>query len=106
MVSQKSESTNAPENALRFKPHPVEISRAKRDLLDLVLAEVSKLEAYWRFRYRDIVSRGVGISYETSTDVGEIEGGLVVVWILKVTIPQEIWEKLAWYRKNKLWKRL
>jgi len=92
------------ENELRFKPLPEEISLAKRDLLDYVLREINQVDGFWRYRYRSIVSKGIGISYEVNTDIGEVDEGLMIVWTLKVLLPKEAWEKLAWLRKNKLFK--
>lgn len=93
---------------LRFKPHPSEIFMAKRDLLDYILRELGQVEGFWRYRYRAIIAKGLGISYEANTDIGEVEQdnakGLMVVWTLRIFIPEELWVKIAWLRKNKLFK--
>jgi len=84
--------------------HPEEIRLAKRDLLDYILQELIKVENYWRFRYREIVGLGIGISFETSTDIGETDDGLALAWILKIYIPEELWIKLAKLRKMRRFK--
>jgi len=76
-----------------------EIRLAKRDLLDFVLSEIVKVENYWRHRYRVIVGMGLGISFDSGTDIGETEDGLVVAWNLRVFIPEELWMKFAKLRK-------
>ena len=95
---------NEMENVLKYKPHPEEISLAKRDLLNYILREVNQVDGFWRYRYRSIVSKGIGISYEVNTDIGEVKEGLMIVWTLKVLLPKEAWVRLAWLRKNKLFK--
>ena len=104
---EKDEKAEFPEEIqqkLRFKPLPEEISLAKRQLLNYVLREINQVDAFWRYRYRSIVSSGIGISYEVNTDIGEVDEGLVVAWTLKVLIPKEIWIKMAWLKKNKLFR--
>ena len=95
---------SAASRQVEIKLHPEEIRIAKRDLLDFVLQEIVKVENYWRFRYREIVGMGVGISFESATDIGETDDGLVVVWYLKINIPEELWVKLAELKKRRRFK--
>jgi len=83
---------------------PEEIRQAKHDILDFVLHELLKVENYWKFRYRYIVSKGIGISCKTFSDIAEIEDGLVIDWRLKVFIPEEVWVQLARLRKRRMYK--
>jgi len=92
------------EEQKEVKLHPEEIKLAKRDLLDLVLRELLSVENFWRYRYRTLVGMGIGISYESSVDVGEADGGLIVLWNLRVHIPEELWVKLAKLRKQRKFK--
>jgi len=104
MPSSTKDSSNESPAGLRYKPHPVEISLAKRDLLNFVLQELSKVDGYWRFRYREIIAKGIGISFNSSTDIGEREDGIVITHTLEIFVPREIWEKIAWARKNKMFR--
>lgn len=90
------------EKQFRFKPLPEEFQLARQDLLDYILRELNQVDAFWRYRYRSIITRGIGISYNVDTEVLEGEEGLVIVWTLKILLPKEAWIKLAFLRKNKL----
>jgi len=92
---------NAVEKQEGTKVHPEEIRLARRDLLDIILQEVTKVENYWRFRYRELVGMGIGVTFETSSDLGEVDNGLAVVWTLRIYIPEELWIKLAKLRKQR-----
>lgn len=81
-----------------------EILIAKRDLLDFVLREVTMVDNFWRYRFRKVVGMGLGISFESSTDIGEVEGGLAVALNIRVYIPEELWIKLAALRKQRRFK--
>lgn len=104
MAQEKTVSRKASENEKKVKLHPEELSRAKRDLLDFILQEVTKVDNFWKYRYRATVALGIGIGFESNVDVGENENGLVVAYYLKVFIPEEIWVKLAMLRKQRKFK--
>jgi len=87
-----------------FEPHPEEIRIAKREILDLALLELQKVANYWNFRYRDLVTTGVGLSADTKFDIGEDEDGLVLVLLIQVYIPEELWVKLAKLKKRRQFK--
>ena len=84
--------------------HPEEIRIAKREILDLALLELQKVANYWNFRYRDLVTTGIGISSDSKFDIGEDENGLVLVLLIQVYIPEELWIKLAKLKKMRKFK--
>jgi len=86
------------------KLHPEEIRIAKREILDLVLMDLQKVANYWNFRYRDLVTTGIGISSDSKFDIGEDENGLVLVLLIQVYIPEELWIKLAKLKKMRKFK--
>jgi len=81
-----------------------EIQAARRDLLDLVLRELNYVDTYWKFRYRWLVSNGVGISADSFYDVGMDGKDLVIVYSVKVVIPHELVEKLAILRQRRAYR--
>jgi len=84
--------------------HPEEIRSAKHEILDVILQEVTKLENYWRYRHRELVGMGLGITFETTTNLGEVDNGLMVVLNLRIFIPKELWIKVAQLKKTKRFK--
>ncbi len=79
---------------------PEDIRRARSELLSYILGELNKVENFWRFIYRKLVSQGIGISCDAATDVGVIEDGIAIAWTVRVVIPEELWKQLAALKKR------
>jgi len=82
----------------------------RQDVINYVLRTVDKLEGFWKYLYRNLVSEGFQVRTQVTTDIdykegekdGEEEGYYVITWRLDVMIPESLIAFIASLRKRKV----
>ncbi len=100
MGQGETTKTRAEELFERVKVSKFEIQLMRSQLLNLLLDYLQRLTNYWHFLYKNLISIGVEIKYDTSHKIEDN----TVFWILRLDIPDELIEYLARLKKVRMFK--
>lgn len=92
---------SAEETKEDVKLHPLDIDIMRRHLADLVLQEINKIDNFWKYRYRYLLSYGIDVKYSSNMEFELIENGVRIRYILVVEVPPDLVIDLAKRKKRR-----